>query len=181
MIIVAQIIGIFAMAANIAAYQFKSRRNIVLCHLIGSTLFAVNMFMLGALIGGLLNIVGMVRSVVYMKPERIKLPLGAVNGIFIFVYCVSYVLVFTVFGKEPTFINFLMEILPLIGTGAMTVGLSFNRAKAIRVCGFINSPCWLIYNIYNFSLGGILCEVFGLASIASAYIRHDMKSKGDNA
>ena len=63
----------------------------------------------------------------------------------------SYILVFAVFGKEPTSFNLLVEILPLIGMGVMTVGLSMKDSKAIRVCGFINSPCWLIYNSLVFS------------------------------
>ena len=175
MILTAQIIGIVAMAANVIAYQFKSKRSIILCQLLGSTLFAVNMFMLGAVMGGLLNIVGIARALVYIKPERLKLPRIAINGIFMLLYIASYVLVFAVFGKEPTPFNLIVEILPLVGMGAMTVGLSLNGAKRIRICGFINSPCWLIYNILNFSIGGILCEVFGLISVTSAYIRLDRK------
>ena len=63
--------------------------------------------------------------------------------------------------------------------GVMTVGLSMKDSKAIRVCGFINSPCWLIYNSLVFSLGGILCEVFGIVSVITAYIRLDMKNGKD--
>ena len=43
MTLTAQIIGIFAMAANVAAYQFKNRRNVILCQLAGAVLiFALN-------------------------------------------------------------------------------------------------------------------------------------------
>ena len=176
MTLTAQIIGIFAMVANVAAYQFKNRRNVILCQLVGSVLFAVNMFMLDALMGGLLNIVGIMRAIVYINKDRLKIPVKLVNGIFMALYLSSYILVFAAFGKEPTSFNLLIEILPLIGMGAMTVGLSMKDSKAIRVCGFINSPCWLIYNSLVFSLGGILCEVFGIVSVITAYIRLDMKN-----
>ena len=176
MTLTAQIIGIFAMVANVAAYQFKNRRNVILCQLVGSVLFAVNMFMLDALMGGLLNIVGIMRAIVYINKDRLKIPVKLVNGIFMALYLASYILVFAAFGKEPTSFNLLIEILPLIGMGAMTVGLSMKDSKAIRVCGFINSPCWLIYNSLVFSLGGILCEVFGIVSVITAYIRLDMKN-----
>ena len=179
MTLTAQIIGIFAMVANVAAYQFKNRRNVILCQLVGSVLFAVNMFMLDALMGGLLNIVGIMRAIVYINKDRLKIPVKLVNGIFMALYLSSYILVFAAFGKEPTSFNLLIEILPLIGMGAMTVGLSMKDSKAIRVCGFINSPCWLIYNSLVFSLGGILCEVFGIVSVVSAYIRLDMKNGKD--
>lgn len=179
MILTAQIIGIFAMAANVAAYQFKNKRNVILCQLAGSALFAVNMFMLDALMGGLLNVVGIVRAIVYVNKDRLKIPVKLVNGIFMALYLASYILVFAVFGKEPTPFNLTVEILPLIGMGAMTVGLSMKDSKAIRICGFINSPCWLIYNSFVFSMGGILCEVFGMVSVISAYIRLDMKNGKD--
>ena len=177
MTLTAQIIGIFAMVANIAAYQFKNKRNVILCQLAGSVLFAVNMFMLDALMGGLLNIVGIVRAIVYINKDRLKIPIKIVNGIFMALYLASYILVFAVFGKEQTAFNLLVEFLPLIGMGAITVGLSMKDSKAIRVCGFINSPCWLIYNSLVFSLGGILCEALGIVSIVTAYIRLDMKKR----
>jgi hypothetical protein len=63
--------------------------------------------------------------------------------------------------------------------GAMTIGLSMKDARAIRICGFVNSPCWLIYNCLVFSLGGILSEVLGLVSVISAYIRMDLKCRRD--
>ena len=169
------------MAANVAAYQFKNRRNVILCQLAGAVLFAVNMFMIDALMGGLLNIVGIIRAIVYINKDRLKIPIKIVNGIFMLLYITSYVLVFVVFGKEPTAFNLMVEFLPLIGMGAMTVGLSMKDSKAIRICGFINSPCWLIYNSLVFSLGGILCEVLGIVSVISAYIRLDIKDRKDNS
>ena len=36
---IAQSVGILAMLANILAFQFKSRRNIILCQLMGSVFF----------------------------------------------------------------------------------------------------------------------------------------------
>ena len=86
---------------------------------------------------------GIARALVYRNKEQIKIPVKAINGGFMFLYCLSYVLIFTLFGKEATPLNLIIEVLPLIGMGAMTIGLSMNRARAIRVCGFINSPSWL--------------------------------------
>ena len=57
----------------------------------------------------------------------------------------------------------------------MTVGFSGRSARTIRLCGWINSPCWLIYNCVNASIGGILCEAISLVSAISAYVRLDAK------
>lgn len=175
--IIAQSAGILAMAANILAYQFKNRKALILCQLVGAVLFAVNMFMLDAVMGGIMNVLAIARSLIYMKKDDIKIPIKVVNILFVLVYVLSYVLTFLVFGKEPTPLNIVLELLPVIGSSSIALALSTDSTKAVRLCGFINSPCWLIYNSINFSIGGILCEVFGLVSIISSLIRIDILGK----
>ena len=177
----AQIIGIFAMAAIVLSYQCKKKNTLLLIQLVGNVLFAANMLMLGAYVGGLLNVIAIGRAIVYMKKEQIKLPTWVLNASFIFLYIVSYVLVFTVFGKEFTVINAILEMLPVIGMTALTFGCAGTNAKAIRLCGLINSPCWLIYNSVSFSIGGILCEIISLVSLATAMIRLDLKKNKTKA
>ncbi len=63
--IIAQIIGIFAMAFNVLSYQQKSQRGVILFQLFGSALFSINFFMINALMGGILNLVGIARAVVF--------------------------------------------------------------------------------------------------------------------
>ena len=60
---------------------------------------------------------------------------------------------------------------------AMTFAFAGNNSKIIRLSGFISSPCWLTYNIFNNAIGGIICEVFILVSIISALIRIDILGK----
>ena len=166
-----QAIGIVAMAFNITAFQFKSERTLMLFICVGSTLFSVNMFLLGAVTGGLMNVLGAVRSLVYMNKDKLPIPIKLVNAMFILAYLISYVLSFTVFGTEPTVRNIILEILPIIAMSAMTIAFAGNNSKVIRLSGFISSPCWLVYNIFNNAIGGILCEVFNMASVVISFIR----------
>ena len=175
--ILAQIIGLFAMGINIISYQFKKSRHVMLCQLIGSALFAVNMLMLGAVMGGILNAVGIFRAYAYILANERNWNRKYLNWGFILVYLLSYGFSFAVIGTEPTTANLLTEILPLIGMTSMTIGFSSGNAKTIRICGFINSPCWLTYNCINFSIGGILCEVISLVSAFTAFLRLDAKNK----
>lgn len=174
--VAAQCIGIFAMTANISSYQFESKRHVLLMQLIGSVLFAVNMFLLGAVMGGILNVIAIFRAFVYMLAERHQKSTTVLNRVFLVLYGISYILVFTVFSKAPTATNFATELLPLIGMAAMTVGFSKTGSRVIRICGLINSPCWLVYNCINFSIGGILCEVISLISIITAVLRLDKRT-----
>ena len=172
-----QAIGIVAMVLNIVAFQFKSKRNILLCMFAGSALFAVNMFMLGAVMGGIMNVLSVARSLVYMKKDSLPIQIKAVNAIFVSAYLISYLLSFTLLGTEPSARNLILELLPVIGMSAMTLAFAGNNAKIIRLSGFISSPCWLVYNVFNMAIGGILCETFGLVSIISSLIRIDILGK----
>lgn len=178
---IAQSIGIVAMCFNVLSFQFKNKQTILACQLIGGALFAVNYFLLNAVTGGLLNTLGVIRAIVFLNRDSLKKVLKPIIGGFIALFFVSYILTFTVFGKEPTVANFLLELLPVIGMTAVTFGFAGKDAKTVRVCGFINSPCWLIYNCLNFAIGAILCEVFSIVSLVSAFIRLDLKRGGSAA
>ena len=181
MYIIAQTLGILAMAAIVLSFQCKNKNTRLFIQLVGNVLFAANFFMIGAYVGGLLNTIAIGRALVYLRKDRIKIPIRFVNFFFIFLYFVAYVLVFTVFGKEFTVANAIVELLPVIGMTALTFGFAGSNAKAVRLCSLINSPCWLIYNVINFSIGGILCEVFSLVSLFSAMLRLDFKKEKKEA
>ena len=172
-----QAIGIVAMATNVIAFQFKNKRTLLLCICVSSALFSVNMFMLGALTGGIMNLLGVVRSLVYVNKDKLPLPVKWVNVMFILAYLISYVLSFAVFGTDPTVKNLILELLPIIAMSAMTIAFAGKNARVIRLLGFVNSPCWLVYNIFNNSIGGILCETFALISIITSLIRIDILGK----
>ena len=58
--IIAQAIGVAAMVFNITSYQRRTPGGVIAFQLIGSTLFAVSFFMLGATVGALMNVIGAV-------------------------------------------------------------------------------------------------------------------------
>lgn len=171
--LLAQAIGIVAMAFNILSYQGKKQRTVIAMQLFGSALFAANYLMLGATIGGILNILALVRAIVFLFKDQLKTdhPLWMIG--FVLSYITIYVLNFTVFGKEPTVYHFLIELLPVIGMVALTVGYRLKRAADVRKCGLISSPSWLIYNITVGSWGAIICEILALISIIVGMFRHD--------
>lgn len=173
--IIAQAIGIFAMAFNLLSYQQKTRKGAIVFQLFGTTLFTINFLMLGAMVGGLLNLVGAIRAIIFINKEKLRADHIAWQIGFIAVYFASYILTFTAFGKETTAFNLIIEFLPLIGMIATTISYRFSDAKAIRKFGLISSPAWLVYNIANMSVGAILCEVLSLGSIIIGIVRLDRK------
>lgn len=172
----AQGLSILAMSMNILSYQQKKERRVIACQLFGALLFSVSFFLLGGYAGALLNLVGIVRAVVFLYKERLRATHFGWLLVFSLVYALSYVLTFTVFEKPATLPHLLVELLPVVAMVITTVSFRLN-AKMIRRLGLINSPLWLIYNVVTFSIGGILCEAFSLVSIGVGMWRHDRKEK----
>lgn len=177
--IIAQIIGVIALFANVLSYQQKKQRTVILYQLVGSFLFAIHFFPLGGYVGGMLNGIGVVRAWIYANKEKTHAESRWWLLTFSLVSVAVYVCSFTLFGTEPTFPNFVIELLPVIGMVVSTVGFSMKDAKAIRRLALIVSPLWLIYNCINFTLGGIICEVISLISIVSGTLRLDIKRKAN--
>ena len=54
-------------------------------------------------------------------------------------------------------------------------GLWSRDAKKLRLAQFFGtSPAWIVYNIINRSVGGLLCEIFNMLSIAVYFVRVKM-------
>lgn len=175
--IIGQAIGIVAMACNIISYQQKRQSRLVTLQLLGGVFFAVSFFMLGATVGGVMNLAATARGLLFLFEKRLRATHPAWLGGFIVLYAVLYVLTFTVFGVKPTPAAFFIEALPVIGMTATSIGFMLASSRAVRRLGLIASPAWLAYNIYYGSVGAIVCEVISLASIFIGMYRHDRRPR----
>ena len=173
--LIAQAIGIVAMAFNIISYQQKTRKAVIAFQLFGGILFSINFFMLNAIVGCILNALAVIRAIVFLNKEKLRADRPIWLAGFSIAYVIPYVLTFTVLGKAPTPLNFIIELLPVIAMIASTYSFQLTDAKSIRRYGLISSPSWLIYNISSFAIGAIICEVLSLSSIILGMIRLDRK------
>ena len=173
--IAGQIISIFAMGCNIVSYQQKKQSHLVFCQLLGGLLFSISFFLLGATVGGLLNIVAFIRAIIFLFPKKLHASHPAWLVGFIACYIVFYILSFTVFGTPLTPVTLVIELLPVVGMTALSVAFMLADSGKVRKLGLISSPAWLIYNIYYFSIGAIICEALSLCSILVGMLRHDKK------
>ena len=58
-----------------------------------------------------------------------------------------------------------------------SVALGINNPRTIRILNLISNPCWLIYNIYVFSIAGIVSDILVISSVVIAVIRLDILGK----
>ncbi len=177
--IIAQIVGIFGMLMSVLSYQQKGKARILTFQLLGSALFVVNFFMLGAFSGAILNLVAIIRALIFIYEDKVRgdHPVWTIG--LTTVYVLSYVSVFTIFGKEPSIKNLILEVLPVIAMTVTTIAFRHKEDKILRRVAFISSPLWLTYNTIFFSLGGIIGETLNLTSAIVGTIRLDRKKAED--
>ena len=174
---IAQVIGVFAMVAICLSFVQRDKKTVLILQLIGSLLFAVNYFMRAAFAGGLLNVLGFIRAIVFLNKDKLKANHPAWTIGFTACYFLSYASVFLIFGKEPTFANFFFELLPVIAMVLSLISFRYSDAMHIRLFGLGSSPLWLTYNIASGSVGAIVCEVLNLCSITIGIMRYDINWK----
>lgn len=175
--IVAQAIGIVAMIFNILMFQNKTGKGAIAFQLIGASLFTFSYFMLGATVGALMNIIAVVRNLVFLFRERLRADHPLWLAAFIAMYLGAYVLTFTVFGKEWTLASGVLEFLPVVAMTVATVSYRHTDAAVIRRYGLVVSPTWLVYNAANVAIGAIVCESLSVASIVIGMLRLDREAK----
>lgn len=166
-----QAIGFLAVACFILSYQVKSNRALFLCQVVGSALFCLQFFLLGAASGCLSLAVNMLRGVLLMKYNdwpwvRRKGLAVILCGVF------GIILVFTWAGP--------LSLLAFIASAVSTVGYWQNNARTIRLSNLLcASPCWLVYDVCVHSWGGALSEAITIASILVSGFRFGWKALGD--
>ncbi len=174
---IAQAVGIVAMLFVSVSYQSKKQKSIFALQFFGTMLFIVHFFMIGAIMGALLNALATVRAAVFLFKDKLKADRWPWFIAFVVAYFAAYVLNFTLFDKEVTPLNLVIELLPVVGMVALHLGFRLKKAADIRRCGLVASPSWLIYNILAGSWGGAICDSLSLGSIIVGMWRHDKKKK----
>ena len=173
--VIAQIFGIIGMIFNLLVFQQKTHRGVTLCQFFAAAAFAANYLMLGAFVGGILNLVGAARAAVFFFKEKTHANSVVWLIIFILAFAASYPLTFFVFETPVNAKNLIIEILPVIAMIIITVSLRLGSAKAVRFMGLFSSPMWLTYNVFTGSIGAISSEILNLISMVVGIIRFDIK------
>ena len=175
--IIAQILSIIAMAIALLSFQQKTQRKIVLFQFCSSFLFAVHFILLHAVTGSLLNFMAAGRALIYSKRGQKWADHFGWVLLFSLLPLLIYGANFIFWGIAPTFRNLSVELLPTLGMIATTISFRMKKASQVRAFSTISSPLWLIYNCFNFSIGGILTESFSLLSILIGILRLDLKKE----
>lgn len=166
---IAQILGFAALVCAILSFQQNDHKKIMLFQTIGSGLFSVHFFLLGAYTGAILNVLSLIRSGIYYHKDKE----WASKAFWPYLFCLFFAAA-TIFTWQG-----IISLLPLAGCFVYTLSFNFKDPKKVRVFSSLSSPCWLIYNFLVKSWPGVITEVLNLTSIIIGYLRFDTKKTAE--
>ncbi len=171
-----QIFGFCAMALIILSFQFRDNRRLFMLQIGSCLFFTLNFLFLGlggdasAYSGMAQNLLGLVFRAVIVLGGRFR-KLNSPVTMSVIAAAMAALAVFTYSGNP-------VSLLPVVGNFLCLGGMWTGDANVIRAVQLAAvSPAWLTYNIFLFSIAGILVESFNIVSIIVYYIRAHMAKK----
>ncbi len=171
--LIPQVIGLFAVALFLLSYQLKRRRDIILCNATSRGLYVLQYLLLGAISGAVLDVMGVLASVVAQKKEH-PLIKKHIRSVFVLVNALIVAAGLFICWMNESF----LDLLPIAGVLLHTGAFWMTKEKSIRRISLAGSPFWLAYNLASRAYGSAIGDVLSMASIIIAMIKYrDKKSK----
>ncbi len=166
-LVIAQIVGVLAVALYLLSYQLKKRRQIVWVTCISNAFYVLQYVLLGAFSGAVMDFLSTVTSFFAGKKnapgfKRHSKWIALTSLILI----TGAGLALAILQKDW------MELLPLAGTLFQTGGLWFEKEQTIRIFGLASVPFWLVYNFISQAYGAAFGSVLAICSIVTAMVRY---------
>lgn len=160
--LIAQGIGTIATVIAILAYQCKDTKKLYLMQFFSNLGFTLHYLVLGAATGLLLNGMGTVRLVMLSFIKGKWARSNAAMWILMAVMVLCTVITW----------NGWLSLLPALAQ-VLSTPLYFRRNGKLLRYGqlFFMSPCWLIYNIFNYSIPGAVTDLMHMTSVIVSFIR----------
>lgn len=164
-IIIGQILGILATVITFISYQVNTKRSLLIIQTAATLCTCLGYLFLGASSGFALNICCIIRNVVYYfvdSKSKYNMPAAIILAA---TMCVLGALSW----EGP------ISLLVIIALAANTVFMSFGKPQLLRESVIATSGMILIYNIFVFSIGGIVNEGVSIVSSIVGIIRFRKK------
>ena len=162
--IVTQAVGFLGMLAFFISYQQNTNKRIVGLNIAAATFFLTHYFMLGAYTGAFMNLLALLRNIVFFfRPRK-----WAGSRLWLWAFCAAYII-----AGALTF-DSVISIFPTAAVVLGTVALYIKVPKQTRRLMFLSTTGWLVYNIYNGSIAGYTSDSLALISIMIAFVKYDL-------
>lgn len=164
---IGQIFGLIAVAISFVAYQMPTQKKILFMNLLVTICILLNYAFIGAVTGMMLNVVCVIRNLIFMNREK---------KIFSYKFY-PYLLMVIIGGLSFFTSEGAYSILITIGLIINTFALSLTNPQATRYCMAISCSFIFSYNIFVFSIGGMINEAVAIISSVLGIIRFKKATK----
>ena len=160
--IIAQVFSFLAAVTAFITFQLKTPKGVIIANSVCAVLMSVSYFFLGAYSGMALNGICLIRNLTYAAKDKNKF--FAWKG-WPVVYSLAMIAAIPLTWNGP--LSLLITVAIVINTWF----ISFNDNQKLRYSILLTSTMVIVYNVFVFSLGGILYEAIGIISSIIGIIR----------
>lgn len=166
---IAFVVGITAVIIYLLGYQQKTRKKIIIFNATSRALYILQYLLLSAFEGAVLDIAGIISSVLAEKKDKpmikkhLKLFIIGVNLLIVLLGLTTYKNVYS--------------LLPIIGVLLHTSAFWITDEKRIRQVSLLGCPFWLAYNFISGAYGSVIGDALSIFSLLIAMYRYDFKHK----
>lgn len=160
--IIAQILGFVTVVLGFISFQVKTSKKLLLVQTLTCLVFSTHYYLIGAFPAAFMNMLGMVRNIVYYhKDKSFYRP-----KLFPIFFGVLMLIVGTLTANGPH------SVLVISGLVINTVCLSMKNPQSIRKSVLFTCVLVLIYDVIEGSIGGIVYESVAIISAIIGLIRY---------
>jgi hypothetical protein len=161
--LIAQLFGLIGMLVAIFSQQFKGRKPILLCFIVANLLNAIHFFLLSAMTGVVLAVIGAVRFFVSMFSIK--------KAWLVFFLIVNTLVLPFVFE------GWLLSGTAYLAATFIIISTFLESDHAMRIAIIIGASGWLLYGVLIESIIEVVANAFFLISSILGWYRHVYSAK----
>lgn len=169
--IIVSIVGVVSIIVLFLTYQMKSRDKILFVYIFAALSWMTYFLLQGDLTSAFMNIIGIIRSLIFMQREKHKWA----KSIFWLFFFIAIMLVCAIF----TFSTW-KDLFPLIGNIIGTISFFVLNEKILRVLNITTYLFWIGNSISKLYYLALVSDSLALVSLIISLIRYRKKKQAQN-
>lgn len=158
-----QLFGVIALVVLMISFQKNDKKTLLEYQILSSFFFAIQYLCLNAINGCLMNLIAMLRNVLFNK----------IDNKFSFL-CLILILTLTSIFSFYSYTG-LISLLPTIAVVLYSISLWQKNISITRIVGVVSCCLFIVYNIWVLAISGLVSNFLELISTMIAIYRFDLK------
>lgn len=160
----AQIFGIVALIILIISFQKNSKNTLLKYQIFSSLFFAIQYLCLNAITGCLMNLMTLIRNIIYKKFEKVPV-----------IYLLLIITAMTVLSIFSY--NGFISLLPALAVILYSIALWQKNLTITRITEVISCSLFIVYNIKVLAITGLISTIIEMTFAIIAIYRFDIKKQ----